>query len=92
MNYSATTTPNIRNSIDGKSFKHAREFLNGTAQSTKATNIISDARSAANANNASSEYSFYDRGYKEYEYNPLKKRRTRPRTAGVHGRNSKAKE
>jgi hypothetical protein len=30
-----------------------------------------------------SEYSFYDRGFKEYTYHPLKKTRVRPSTAGV---------
>mmetsp|Transcript_5716 Transcript_5716/g.4915 ORF Transcript_5716/g.4915 Transcript_5716/m.4915 type:complete len:96 (+) Transcript_5716:320-607(+) len=60
---------------------NARNQYNKTAQSAKETGVFSDVKSAAN-NNISSEYSFYDRGFKEYEYNPLNKK-IRPLTAGV---------
>jgi hypothetical protein len=81
-NFSATEIQNGRRNADTSSNRHSmkRNRDNATGDSMRETRAISDVKSS---NVTNSEYSFYDRGFREYSYHPLKKTRVRPSTAGV---------
>ena len=83
----ASETYKLPKSSKSQSLRNGRNRYNRTAQSTKETRGGSDVKSSFNHNKNTSEYSFYDRGFKEYEYNPLKTR-IRPMTAGVQRENN----
>lgn len=79
----------MRNSVDLHSFKHGskRTFLHHTGDSTRETRAVSELKGSVNNPNASSEYSFYDKGFKEYDRKTLmRKKRSRPMTADIRSR------
>lgn len=81
----------VRNSADVHSFKQGskRTFLHHTGDSTRETRAVSELKSSGNNPNASSEYSFNDRGFKEYDRKTLmRKKRSRPMTADIRTRAS----
>lgn len=84
-NFSAIKESQVRRSVDNYSAKNIakRNRYNVTGDSMRETRAVSDMKSSYNVANANSEYSFNDRGFKEYTYHPLKKTRIRPMTAGV---------
>jgi hypothetical protein len=83
---SKNATPNLaRNSMELNTFKlvSKRTQYNRTGDSTRESHAMSEMKSAVHPNNISSEYSFYDRGFKEYDKKALqaRKKRFRPMTA-----------
>lgn len=83
------TASGLRNSTEFSAYKSTskRSQYNGTKSSLKDIGGLTDVKSSFNIQNDNSEYSFYDRGFKEYEYDPLgklnKKAKNRPMTADV---------
>jgi len=81
----------LRNSSDFATYKNCskRSHILPTRGSTRETRGISDLKSSYNVANISSDYSFYDRGFKEYELSSSRrKKKIRPMTADERRNNS----
>ncbi len=82
MNFSAATVTNYpKKSTESFSIRKIRNRYNRTTQSNE-TGPMSDTKSPKGKDN-STEYSFYKRGFQEYEYDPFSTK-IRPLTAKIN--------